>query len=105
MRCLESRIEGANQTSPTVVLQSFGKSLGLAEILAHLPAFAELSEHGPQFEDDIKRLLLRGPSLRQSLDDAQRLLQQSAGVSGRRARSALSCGQAEVVHRLFGQFA
>ena len=75
------------------------------KLLEHLPAFAELAQHRPQFEANLKVLLQRGLALRQFLENSQRLLKPSPGVRERRPCRRLPSGLAEVVHCLLFQFA
>ena len=65
---------------PVIVSQLLSYDLGLAEVFEHLPAFAELAQHRPQFEANLEGLLQRGPALRQCLKNRERLLKTGSGV-------------------------
>ena len=103
--CVDVRHEGADPTSPGVVVQSLGESLGLAQQLQHLPQLTELGQHQSQREADLERLLQRGPTLRQRVQGAERLCKPRPCILERRPRHRLVAGLPEIAHGLVRQFA
>ena len=104
-RRLHGGHEGADLAAAPVVLQLRGDDLGLAQMFELAPAFAQLAEHRPQVETQLKTAPQRGLALRQVLQDPERLLVARAGVGQRRARGGLAAGHVQVVHRLVFELA
>jgi hypothetical protein len=55
---------GNGATASAIVFQSLGEGLGLAEMIEHLPDFAELAQHRSHVDVDIDRLLHGGLAVR-----------------------------------------
>jgi hypothetical protein len=66
--------------------QPLGEDLGLAEMIEHLPDFAELAQHRSQIEADLEGLLHCGLAVRLRLQKIQRFLVRTSGVQERRTR-------------------
>src|SRR5262245_42796902 len=97
---MDVRHERTNPASPSVVVQSVSKALGLTqalECLANLPAQCK---HRPKIEANLEGVLQRGLALRLCLQDIQSLLEPALSVLERRARGRLEPGLVEIVHRL-----
>ncbi len=67
-------------------------------MIEHLPAFTELTQYRPQLEANLEGLLQRGLTLRQRLENTQRLFKPRPRVRECRSRCRLPPGLPEIRH-------
>ena len=76
---MDGRHDRVDLATAAIVLQPLGEGPGLAEMIEHLSAFTKLTQYAPQFKADFKGLLHHGPTLRQCVENTQRLLEPGTG--------------------------
>src|SRR5262249_46254154 len=95
----------AHAALPSLVPEALRENLRFSDGLEAAPRLAELDQRGSQLEASLEGLLEGGLTLRQSVQDIQRLLEPVASVLQRRACRRFCSGQPEIVCRLLAQFA
>ena len=90
----------ADTAASAIVFQPVGEGLGLAEMIEHLPDFAELAQHRSHVEVDLERLLHGGLAVRLGLQQLQRFLVRTSGVQERRTRGRLCSGLPQILYSL-----
>src|SRR6266446_9809451 len=83
---------------PRLVVEGLGEGGRLAEVVEHLPEFAEFRERTPQVEPEVDGLLLRGTALREMPEGGKGLLGPPHDLAEGRTRQRLGPGLPTVCH-------
>ena len=88
----------ADTAASAIVSHPLGEGLRLAEMIEHLPDFAELAQHRSHVEVDLERLLHSSLAVRLRLQKVQRFLVQTSSVQERRTHGCLCSGLPQILY-------